>query len=190
MAELISSNSTSSALHSSPKRKRTRDSNLVAATSVTATTPTYKATYQPITSTSPDYLNSLKTAAAALAMDELNTLVAMETSSTSAAVPLTQARNSIRNNSVNGSPTPSTTVTTTNGLTNGHTDAGITDNRTQYAVSIFVCRARYILTSKIIADNTLSSVFQTISQQEILSIIIIVRRNHSHGIPLNILHFH
>lgn len=150
MAELISSKSTSAALHSSPTRKRTRESNLAAASvaATAAATPTYKATYQPITHSTSDYLHATYKAAATLASDEPSSFVAIEASSTSAAVPLTQARNSIRCGSTNGtsfsSSLPATAKpATTNGLTNGgHASTNgvggtVIDNRTQYAVSRF-----------------------------------------------------
>lgn len=134
MAELISSNSTSSALHSSPTRKRTRDSSLAAPTTTAA--PTYKATFQPLPRPTSDYLHSTcNNASNALATDDASTFVAMEASSTSAAVPLTQPRISIRNKPIT-KKTTTTTAATTNGVKNGHTNGGgFVDNRNQYVVS-------------------------------------------------------
>lgn len=135
MAELISSNSTPSALHSSPSRKRTRDSNLAAATAAAA----FKANYQPISRSTSDYMHSSCRTAAALATDESSTFVAMEASSTSAAVPLTQARKTIRSHGVNGSAPSSSSSSATeiiiNGAKNGHSYGDVIDQQNEYVVS-------------------------------------------------------
>lgn len=198
MAELISSKSISPALHSSPTRKRTRDSNLVAvaAAAATAAKATYKATYQPITHSTSDYLHASCKTAAALATDEPSTFVAMEASSTSAAEPLSRPRNSIRKNSINGSSSSlsaTTKVTTTNGAMNGYTNGGLIANRTEYTVSnLFTARAT-ILAFKLTADQITTTTLLTLppfvpfpDKKYIYSRFLLY---YSHGILFNFLHF-